>query len=163
MFKCQACETVFKQPFAGPCPECDSNTLTVIGKRIPDLTNEQMQANLTEWMEHRSMTNLEYMHKYQVEKLNISDMSDSQLAIFREEKLKGIELDRIRIQAAEHLLRERGKAVKMQLKESDLTYIVPAEAKMKELERTMGKKGESAAKIEKVKAALLSDDFFDDI
>jgi len=108
-----------------------------------------------------SATTLEFMARYNIEKLAIADLSNEQLTEFIIAKQESISLARIQIQAAEHTLRERGQKVReIQAKES-LTYVPPADVQQEKLFKSLVKKGESAQKardfVEKVKSINIDD------
>lgn len=107
------------------------------------------------------MTNLEYMGKYNIARLEISQLSDEQLQAYIEEKRLAIEKQRIEIQAAENTLRERGKSVKVRVKEEDMKYVPPAQVQRNSLTKYLEKKGESAQKILDFQRKLEAIDFDD--
>lgn len=161
-FICQSCGTKFKIPFAGPCPDCGGNTTTVEGEKISGPSEAEMQNNLTQYLMRQQMNNLEFMHTYKVEKLTISDLSNENLIAFRIEVARRIELDKIRMQAAEHLLKERGAKFKSEIERRDMQYIPPTEKQKEAIAKKLSKKGESAANIAKLNG-IVDDSLFDDI
>lgn len=161
-FRCQQCQSINDEPIC----DCGSVAHDVVFGRIPDISQSEQNRNLEIYQETKrkenEMNNLEFMHKYQLEKLSIQDLSNDQLLELQNEIPKRIETERIRLQAVEHLLRERGQESKIKQKESDrLSYVPPQEAQLDNLARKMSKKGESAEQIKRTLNAIKDLDFSD--
>lgn len=161
-FKCQQCNSINDEPLC----KCGSVVHTVILGRFYDIPEEEQNKNLEIYQEAKrkanEMNNLEFMHKYQLEKLSIQDLSNDQLLELQNEIPKRIEIERIRLQAVEHLLRERGQELKVRQKESDrLSYIPPQSVELDNLAKKMSKKGESAEQIKRTLNAIKNLDFSD--
>ncbi len=108
------------------------------------------------------MNNLEFAHHYNLAKLEVSDLSDEQLIAFRDEKVRQVELFKIKVQVANDSIKERTIKTKFQIRESDLEYVMPpADDQLDKLATKLAKSGQSERFISDIKLSVKNMNFDD--